>query len=279
MGVIFAVLGIIKIIFLILFYALIVLLSILIVFLVMPIEYRVSVLHDKGQTSYNVVILTLFRLLGFYGSSKEGFHCRFLWYKVSFSEKEVKETTEDVREVVTCSNEKSLKESLEEVADNSIGEKQQSFKEDKSSKVKARLFSKLNNKEKKATDEKKSFDFFKTIKSIFAYPDKDLIFKGAIKIVSDLIMALEPKVLKLHATFGFEEPYTTGQVLAILGLIYPLYRYDVCFYGSEQKFLKLDSNFKGHFSIIKLIVPFVRFVLLKPVRKGIKMILFRLFKK
>lgn len=103
------------------------------------------------------------------------------------------------------------------------------------------------------------------IKSIWETKEKvtsfltDDVHVEAFKIVKaeigSLAGHLRPRRIKGFVRFGFEDPYRTGQVLAVLGILYPFYGENVEIYPDfEKKILEGDLYIKGHIRMVNLVV-------------------------
>lgn len=78
-------------------------------------------------------------------------------------------------------------------------------------------------------------------------------FKFVKKEFGILARHLRPRRIRGVVTFGFEDPYRTGQVLAGLSILYPFYGENVEIYPDfEQKILVGDLYIKGHIRMVHL---------------------------
>lgn len=67
-----------------------------------------------------------------------------------------------------------------------------------------------------------------------------------IKEMKALIFHIKPKKLKGNVQFGMEDPYLTGEILAVLGVFYPLYgEYFTIEPFFEEKILEGNLTFRG----------------------------------
>ena len=61
-----------------------------------------------------------------------------------------------------------------------------------------------------------------------------------------LLVHLWPRKGRCTVTFGFDDPYTTGQVLQAASLIYPFYHRQLFLYPVfDEKILDADGSLKG----------------------------------
>ena len=79
---------------------------------------------------------------------------------------------------------------------------------------------------------------------------KDEAHKNAWSVVKKevirLLIFLKPKKINGKVRFGLEDPYVTGQILAVLSVLYPFYAESLEIYPEfEQKVLEGNINIKG----------------------------------
>lgn len=71
-----------------------------------------------------------------------------------------------------------------------------------------------------------------------------------------LLLHVAPRKFLLDAEFGFDDPATTGQVMAIAGMLYPLYRYDIRLrpdFASQSTWFRLKLRIRGRIRVFTLI--------------------------
>lgn len=128
------------------------------------------------------------------------------------------------------------------------------------------LFEKLKKAEKRR---EMVLAFFRDEENIKTYA---LIKKQIKKILRHVL----PVRLKGNITFGFEEPYTTGQILAGAALLYPIYRDNIIIQPVfDRQVLEGEVRFKGRIRIGTLLKAGVRILLNKNFRKQLKKFLNR----
>ena len=96
-------------------------------------------------------------------------------------------------------------------------------------------------------------------------------FVRAKKEAFRLLKAVKPRKFKAQIVFGFEDPYLTGKTLAGLSVVYP-------FIGGctsitpnfEQEILKGDLYIRGNLRVIYFVIPAIRLLLDKNVRRTYK---------
>ena len=98
---------------------------------------------------------------------------------------------------------------------------------------------------------------------------------GALKRIKSelirLLISLKPKKLKGKVHFGMEDPYQTGQILAVLSVLYPIYGENVeIFPEFDQKVLEGDIYIKGHVRVIHAVKMAFKIIIDKNVRTTIK---------
>ncbi len=73
-----------------------------------------------------------------------------------------------------------------------------------------------------------------------------------------LLKEIMPKKRELNVEVGFEDPYTTGEILAIAGIMYPVFGEHVHIVGNfEEEIIRGKGYFKGRvfvFSLVKLAI-------------------------
>ena len=83
-----------------------------------------------------------------------------------------------------------------------------------------------------------------------------------------LLRHLLPRRVKGEISFGFSDPYRTGQLLAFLAVAYPWIPQSVSLYPDfEQEKLEGSVAFSGHIILIVVIVRVIKILLKKEVRK------------
>ena len=114
---------------------------------------------------------------------------------------------------------------------------------------------------KKAKDKKKDnknnslpekiLEKAKDIHYIITNDENKLIFMKMLEKVKKIIVHVLPRKISGYFKFGFEDPSVTGQVLEILAVFYPLYKYDFkiipMFY---DEIIEVDISFKGRLRIV-----------------------------
>lgn len=71
-----------------------------------------------------------------------------------------------------------------------------------------------------------------------------------------LLLHIAPRKFLLDAEFGFDDPATTGQVMAIVGMLYPLYRYDIRLrpdFTAQSTWFRLKLRIRGRIRAFTLI--------------------------
>ena len=83
-----------------------------------------------------------------------------------------------------------------------------------------------------------------------------------------LIKHARPRKAKGFVRFGFEDPYKTGQVLAVLSVLYPFYGERIAIYPEfEQAMLQGDISIKGYIRLLHFVKIIWTFLFDKNVRK------------
>lgn len=147
------------------------------------------------------------------------------------------------------------------------------------SKEKKSVFQKLKNK-LKSIWEKIKYTFTQIrdkIISVSEIKDKIVLFLNdeihkqaffkAKKEIKWIIRFLKPKKFSLNLHYGFEDPYTTGQVLAILSIIYPFVGDNMSVQPDfENKIFEGDVYIKGKLRMILPTIYLIKLILNKNVR-------------
>lgn len=69
-----------------------------------------------------------------------------------------------------------------------------------------------------------------------------------------LLLHIAPRKFKLDASFGFDDPATTGQVMGILGMLYPIWSYDISLHPDfENKVMAGHVYMRGRIRLFILI--------------------------
>ena len=71
-----------------------------------------------------------------------------------------------------------------------------------------------------------------------------------------LLLHIAPRKFLLDAEFGFDDPATTGQVMAIAGMLYPLYQYDIRLrpdFDAQNTWFRLKLRIRGRIRAFTLI--------------------------
>lgn len=69
-----------------------------------------------------------------------------------------------------------------------------------------------------------------------------------------LLLHIAPKKCRINVSFGFDDPATTGQIMAILGMIYPIWSYDISIHPDfENTLIKGNVYIRGRIRLFTLI--------------------------
>lgn len=69
-----------------------------------------------------------------------------------------------------------------------------------------------------------------------------------------LLLHIAPKKCRINVSFGFDDPATTGQIMAILGMIYPIWSYDISIHPDfENAVIKGNVYIRGRIRLFTLI--------------------------
>lgn len=69
-----------------------------------------------------------------------------------------------------------------------------------------------------------------------------------------LLLHIAPEKCRINVSFGFDDPATTGQIMAILGMIYPIWSYDISIHPDfENTLIKGNVYIRGRIRLFTLI--------------------------
>lgn len=96
-------------------------------------------------------------------------------------------------------------------------------------------------------------------------------FQKLLKELFRLLKKLKPKKLRANIEFGFEDPYTTGSILAYASMLYPFYGDNISIKPNfEEVIIKGDVYLKGCIRISYFADMGIRLILNKNIRLTIK---------
>lgn len=112
---------------------------------------------------------------------------------------------------------------------------------------------------------------FEKFKNILNYPDKKLILDSVNKLVRGLIHAIKIDYIKLDLEYGSGDPCDTGCIFGIISAIRPMIPSEHSKYinivpNFENEIFNINFSLKGKTSIFRLVVPIIKFVMLKPIK-------------
>lgn len=127
-----------------------------------------------------------------------------------------------------------------------------------------KICGKIKGKAKNISDTKDAIQIFlndEVHRSAFRKIKKELIWMKRL---------LKPKIFRVRLNYGFEDPCLTGQVLGLLGMVYPFVGDNMEIEPDfEQKVLQGDIHIKGRIRMIHLAVFGVKLFIHKETRKTI----------
>ena len=128
----------------------------------------------------------------------------------------------------------------------------------------AKICGKIKDISKNISDTKEAIQIFlndEVHRSAFRKVKKELIW---------IKRLLKPKIFQVRLNYGFEDPCLTGQILGLLGMVYPFVGDNMEIEPDfEQKVLKGDIHIKGRIRMIHLAVFAVKLFVHKETRKTI----------
>ncbi len=268
-------LTILKIIGIIILAILGILILLLCVVFFVPLRYEINA-ETKGEletTKLKVKFSWLLHLLSgqvTYLDEKLDYKIRILWKNITANES----TDETVSETVT---EPVSDEIVKDEAKESVGESTE--KENKT--VTETPIQTESSSTESVTEESKFNKIKCTIKNVC---DKIKMVLGFLKEESHkltlsrikkefirFLVALKPKKLRGKVRFGMDDPCQTGQILAALSVLYPIYADNIeIFPEFNQKILEGDAYLKGHIRVIHAVKMAFNIIIDKNVRRTIK---------
>ncbi len=106
----------------------------------------------------------------------------------------------------------------------------------------------------KGEEEKKKPMDWDQIKKFLTTPGLGQVLKAGIKAVGKTLQTLKPKTFYFHLVIGKEDPADTGELMALLTLVFPwYYRYGVIQGDFEGAGIGGDLSFAGHFRLITFV--------------------------
>ncbi len=231
-------------------------------FLFAPAYYKVEAETPGGLTQLNA-------------SAKAHWFLHLATAYISYRDKEVKwqvrllgkiwnnekkETTSDTEEPIQLEEENS-EENLDmqqEVPkhENEYKEQVSQIRKQKKKQKKESLFQKIKYTIQTICDKLKSLWETKEKIADFLNDEKHkMTFAKCKKEIAVLVKRIRPRTIKGRVRFGFEDPYNTGRVLAILSVLYPFYGDRIQIEPDfESKVLEGDIQAKGHIRGIHLLI-------------------------
>ena len=252
MWILFILLNILKYIAIALGVILAILLLLFVIVLLSPLSYKVMALKDAKASAASVRVSWLFGIVRF-------------WFKYIDDDTETRFSIFGIK--LKCESE-----------DN--GDKPQKQKKRKKPEKKEKksgetsrfnplnLLSKRSKHSKNEPEEKFGF-----IKDIIDFPDKKEILRLLILLTKRIFKAIKPRHFYLSGEIGLEEPDKTGLLFALLSIIRVFAGKNIYLTANfHEEVLKIDFKMKGYTNVLKLCLPFLRFVLSKPIRRILKRI-------
>lgn len=260
----------------------------------------IETLKAKGIVTW---ILHLVRADIYFKNKKLKWKLRIAWLKKSnqAAKKKRKEDEPDDEIKKTEAAEETVKEVVEEVpeaeTDEKINEdvqqKEPETHDEKDKIIDGETSDRISKTEKECKTEKETIhqkieklinkikctfqNIYDKIKEILEKKDKIALFikeeshveafNKTKKVLLILLKRLKPKKTEVNVRFGFEDPYTTGQVLAGLSMIYPFIGGIIEIYPDfEQKVLKGTVYIKGKIRLWHIVIAAVKLLVCKAVR-------------
>ena len=253
--------------------------------LFMPLRYRLKATADGNIDSLKAKLdfSWLFHLLsGYvtYENKEPHWHIKIFWKKISgetkISADEVKETVEDVtEEAVEEAIEKTeiITEALEEVNEN-VEKPAKNVSKETSEKnnEKTSILERIKYTIQAICDKIKMIKEMKDEVESFIYNEVHIAaFKRIKKELFRLLLYLKPKKFHLVLHYGLKDPAATGQVLAIISMLYPFMEENIDITPNfQQEVLEGDTYIKGHIRVFYILIVALRIFVDKNVLRTLK---------
>lgn len=251
--ILFLILKIIGIILLVILGIAVVLVGIV---LFVPIRYRIKAettdslkgLRFEAKATW---LLHLIAAYATYQNEDLDWQARIAWKKLNVEdEPEKPETAKPVKEKTVQEKSEEEKPQVEEEAVKTENVKKDTKKAPKKPKEKVNWLEKI-----KCTIR----EFCDKIKNIKDYLTNETHIQALVHLKNELVYfvkKIKPDKIKGYLRFGLEDPYNTGQVLAILSILYPFYGENVEIYPEfDKEIIEGDIFMKGRIYMIHLVIP------------------------
>ena len=254
-----------------------------VLFAAMPYEIKAAADGDVKSLDADFKFSWLFHLISGYIRYKEenlDWQVKIAWKKLNVPQKSKTIDSTDTKEVVEtakisiddASNEEEIvksesinTESVQDIEDNKKTKK-------KVRKKKESLSEKIRCSIQKIFDKIK--DIYELKEKIMSYVRAEAHKKAFQKLLKELLRLLKklkPKKLNANIEFGFEDPYTTGSILAYASMLYPFYGDNISIKPNfEEDIFKGDVYLKGRIRISYFANMGIRLILNKNIRLTIK---------
>lgn len=181
-------------------------------------------------------------------------------------ENETEAVTEAVAEAVTDAADVGSELSDEPKAKSKCENTTSYKKNEKNKRVKS------TNKSRKNKEKNNIFKQIKNFKKAFKekweqYNISQLI-PLVIKLIKDLLRSLGVKKCNVNGVVGFSDPSQTGMLLGVIGMVCVYLPGEVIFKGNFEKAdFKCNGVIEGKTSLLRLLIPLIKFIFEKPVLK------------
>lgn len=263
-------LTILKIIGIILLAILGLLILLLCIVFFVPLRYVINA-ETKGDLASTNVKIQFYWFLHLvsgqvtYLEEEIDYKIRVLWKYITAVETSEETKEERPEEVVPDIANDSSKEPPKELSESV------DFAEENQAEVEKDTTSKQNKFQKIKCTITEVCDKIKMVLEFLKAEPHKLTFNRVKKEIIRLLVSLKPKKLRGKVRFGMEDPYQTGQILAALSVLYPIYGDNVeIFPEFEQKILEGDVYIKGHVRGIHAVKMVFNIIIDKNVRMTIK---------
>jgi len=122
---------------------------------------------------------------------------------------------------------------------------------------------------------KKKSSFYDKIKKYIKIINSNLFkrsFNKAKKNIIKIFKIILPRKWKIYGSCGFDDPSVTGSVCAISGMLIPVFGKHLNVKGDfESTEIDLSFYFKGHITIVKIVIAALKILMDKDIKRVIKL--------
>lgn len=280
-------LKILSLIFIVLLCLLGFILALLLLLLIVPVRYngKGSIKEEDINFVFKADILFHLVSLSYRYKDEEPLKIKFMFFKLKKS-KNKKDHKDKKSKEKTENDEGNSKENLDFDKEGFSDETESDDRITDSESEKVNVTQTDSNKEAETEDkekedrQKEAEDLNKTsvydkIKKYLEIIKSDLFkrtFKRSKNKVKKIVKMILPRRFSVDGIIGFDDPSTTGSVLMVTSVLYPLIHKNIHICGDfENKVIDIKLKFKGHITLLILLITLGSLYFDKNIRKLIKL--------